>query len=203
MLVVENLPANVGEIRDESLIPGLKIPLEEGTEIHSSIFAWRIPWTEELGELWSITSQRVRHYWSDLVSTHTDSQHSSQCCVNLVCLVFFLSLNSYMKCAMIISTYSWRNWCSETLTSSKLHSKWDETEPKSISASPHTVHTYIFLLDVHFGVKKKKWRRGCRFFSEFHSGFLKNGGPHRFQVRIRLIFRTHPFRYFWKLRETI
>lgn len=77
-----------------------------------------------------------------------------------------------------------------------------ETEPKSISASPHTVHTYIFLLDVHLG-KKKKWRRGCRFFSEFHSGFLKNGDPQRFQVQIRLIFRTHPFRYFWKLRETI
>ena len=60
--MVENLPANAGEIRDGSLIPGLKIPLKEGTEIHSSILAWRIPWTEELGELWSITSQRVRHY---------------------------------------------------------------------------------------------------------------------------------------------
>ena len=63
---------------------------------------------------------------------------------------------------MIISTYSWRN--SETLTSSKLHSKWDETEPKSISASPHTVHTYIFLLDVHFGEKKKKVEEGVQIF---------------------------------------
>ena len=51
--MVENSPANAGEIRDGSLIPGLKIPLEEDTEIHSSILAWRIPRTEELGELWS------------------------------------------------------------------------------------------------------------------------------------------------------
>ena len=33
---------------------------------HSSILAWRIPWTEEPGRLQSIGSQRVRHNWSDL-----------------------------------------------------------------------------------------------------------------------------------------
>ena len=38
-----------------------------------------------------------------------------------------------------------------------------ETEPKSISASPHTVHTYIFLLDVHLG-KKKKVEEGVQIF---------------------------------------
>ena len=31
---------------------------------HSSILAWRIPWTEELGGLQSIRSRRVRHDWS-------------------------------------------------------------------------------------------------------------------------------------------
>ena len=40
---------------------GLEDPLEEGTAIHSSIFAWRIPWTKELGRLQSIGSQRVGH----------------------------------------------------------------------------------------------------------------------------------------------
>ena len=34
--------------------------LEEGMAIHSSIVAWRIPWTEEPGRLWSIVLQRVR-----------------------------------------------------------------------------------------------------------------------------------------------
>ena len=40
--------------------------LEEGMAAHSSIVAWRIPWTEEPGGLQSIGSQRVRHDWSDL-----------------------------------------------------------------------------------------------------------------------------------------
>ena len=35
--------------------------LEEGMVTHCSILAWRIPWTEEPGELQSIGSQRVRH----------------------------------------------------------------------------------------------------------------------------------------------
>ena len=36
-------------------------PLEKGMAIHPSILAWRIPWTEELGRLQSMGSQRVRH----------------------------------------------------------------------------------------------------------------------------------------------
>ena len=36
-------------------------PLVEGMATHSSIFAWRIPWTEESGGLQSIGSQVVRH----------------------------------------------------------------------------------------------------------------------------------------------
>ena len=38
-----------------------KLPLEEGMATHSSILAWRIPWTEEPGRPWSTVSQRVRH----------------------------------------------------------------------------------------------------------------------------------------------
>ena len=40
---------------------GWEDPLEIGIAIHSSILAWRIPWTEEPGELLSMGSQRVRH----------------------------------------------------------------------------------------------------------------------------------------------
>ena len=35
--------------------------LQKEIATHSSIFAWRIPWTEEPGELQSMGSQRVRH----------------------------------------------------------------------------------------------------------------------------------------------
>ena len=45
-------------------------PLEEGMATHSSILAWRIPWTEEPGGLQSIGSQRVGHNYSDLTHMH-------------------------------------------------------------------------------------------------------------------------------------
>ena len=48
------------------LISGWGRSLEEGMAAHSSILAWRIPWTEEPGGLQSTGSQRVRHHWRDL-----------------------------------------------------------------------------------------------------------------------------------------
>ena len=44
--------------------------LEEGMATHSSILAWRIPWTEEPGGLQSIGSQSIRHDRSSLACTH-------------------------------------------------------------------------------------------------------------------------------------
>ena len=40
---------------------GWEDPLERGTATHSSILAWRIPWTEETSRLQSMGSQRVGH----------------------------------------------------------------------------------------------------------------------------------------------
>ena len=40
---------------------GREDPLEKEMATHSSILAWRIPWTEEPGRLQSMGSQRVRH----------------------------------------------------------------------------------------------------------------------------------------------
>ena len=49
---------------------GWEDPLEEGLETHSSILAWRIPWTEEPSGLLSIGSQRAGHNWSNLACMH-------------------------------------------------------------------------------------------------------------------------------------
>ena len=49
--VVKNLPA-----MQETQVQSLEILLEKGMAIHSSIFAWRIPWTEEPGGL-------LQHVW--------------------------------------------------------------------------------------------------------------------------------------------
>ena len=56
-LKVKNLPA-MWETWVQSL--GQEDPLEKEMATHSSIVAWRIPWTE-LGRLQSMGSQRVRH----------------------------------------------------------------------------------------------------------------------------------------------
>ena len=57
-LVVKNLPANAGDLRDTSSVPGIwEDPLEKGTATHSSILAWRIPWTEE--PFWQATVHSV------------------------------------------------------------------------------------------------------------------------------------------------
>ena len=44
---------NAGEVREWGLIPGSEDPLEKEMATHSSILAWRIPWTEEPGGLQS------------------------------------------------------------------------------------------------------------------------------------------------------
>jgi len=63
--VVKNPPANAG---DTGLIPGLEYPLEKEMATHTSILAWKIPWTEEPGRLQSIGSQTVGY---NLATEHT------------------------------------------------------------------------------------------------------------------------------------
>ena len=53
---VKTLPA-MQETQVQSL--GWEDPLKNGMATHSIIFAWRIPWTEEPGGLYSMGSQRV------------------------------------------------------------------------------------------------------------------------------------------------
>ena len=55
---VKNLPT-MRETQVQSL--DQEDPLEKKMATHSSILAWRIPWTEEPGELQSMGSQRVGH----------------------------------------------------------------------------------------------------------------------------------------------
>ena len=56
--VLKNLPA-MQKTWVQSL--GWEDPLEKRMAAHSSIFSWRISWTEESGRLQSIRSQRDRH----------------------------------------------------------------------------------------------------------------------------------------------
>ena len=62
--MVKNLPV-MQETWVQSL--GREDPLEKKMATHSSILAWRVPWREEPGELWSMESQRVKtlliYFW--------------------------------------------------------------------------------------------------------------------------------------------
>ena len=48
-LVVKNSPTSAGDLRDLGSIPGSGRSPGGGHATHSSILAWRIPWTEESG----------------------------------------------------------------------------------------------------------------------------------------------------------
>ena len=59
--MVKNTSVNVVDLRDASSILELGKYLEESMKIHSSILAWRVPWTEEPGGLQFIGLQRFGH----------------------------------------------------------------------------------------------------------------------------------------------
>ena len=69
--VMKNPPANA---RDMGSILGLGRSLGEGMATHSSILAWRIPWTGEPDGLQFIGSQSVGHDWSNYARTHSGRQ---------------------------------------------------------------------------------------------------------------------------------
>ena len=77
--MVKSPPAKAGDVRDTWVCSlGQEDALEEGMATHSSILAWRIPWTEEPGGLQSMGSQRVRHDQNNSArTTHTYDQVST------------------------------------------------------------------------------------------------------------------------------
>ena len=79
--MVKNLPARL-ETCIHSL--GWEDPLEKEMATHSSILAWRIPWTDESGGLESMVSQRVRHNW----------ETKTTCVCVRVCVCVSIYLNS-------------------------------------------------------------------------------------------------------------
>ena len=113
---------NVGDL---GLIPGLGRspggdPLEEGMAIHSSILAWRIPWTKESGRLQSMGSQRVGQDWA---TKHTSSISLEKthfvpfygwvifhcvcggCVCVCVCDIFFIqsSVDGHLRCFHVLA----------------------------------------------------------------------------------------------------
>ena len=63
-------------------------PQEKRMATHSSILAWKIPWSEGPAGLWSIGSQRVRHHWSNFEQQKIINRYG--------CTVFQSSCSTYI-----------------------------------------------------------------------------------------------------------
>ena len=87
--VVKNLPASAGDTEDVGSIPGQEDPLKRDMATHSSIFAWKIPWTEEPGGLQLMGSQRVRYDWA-YVHAHTPTARTQ---LNTAMIISVLTMN--------------------------------------------------------------------------------------------------------------
>ena len=74
------------------------IPWRREWAAHSSILAWRIPWTEECGGLQSMGSQRVRHFLATNTHTHTHTSIVS-------CIQFHKAIFKHNLCTFS-ATYS-------------------------------------------------------------------------------------------------
>ena len=124
------------ETRVQSL--GQEDPLEKEMATHSSILAWRIPWTEEPGGLQSTGSQRVGHDWATslslllylqsrndflLISPHTHASQSfyifffppactPACLYSYVYSHIFIHMFPSVHTHCMTSTELWREWCS-------------------------------------------------------------------------------------------
>ena len=76
--------------------------------ILSSSLAWKIPWTEEPGKLWPILSQRVGHYWSDLVCiTLSYDINETRVYKNLHSQVVLFTLLSQFSSSVLLPSVIW------------------------------------------------------------------------------------------------
>ena len=90
---------------------GLEPPLEEEIATHSSILAWKIPWTKEPGGLQSTGLQRVAHDW---VHTHTSL---------FECFLMFLILYFVITQCFLLSVQFSRSVMSNSLWHEPQHAK--------------------------------------------------------------------------------
>ena len=97
--LVKKLSANAGDIKRLVWFLSQEDPREEGLATHSSILAWRIPWTEEPGRLQSIGSQRVQYHWSDL------AQHIMVILFLGFFFFLYLTQESLLSCSISAVTY--------------------------------------------------------------------------------------------------
>ena len=105
-------------VEDQGLISGLGRSPGKEMATHSSILAWRIPWTEEPGGLWSIALQRVRHDWTTNTSLHMRKRKG---------LIYSTSLSkaaAAVKKTLGFPLSIWRSWEEKHGYNRQIRAKW-------------------------------------------------------------------------------
>ena len=106
-------------------------PLEEGMGTHSSIFAWRIPWTEEPGGLQSMWSQRAGHDWSDLACLHINNDSFGEHGPAGVLLALSLCSTTWEVPTGNVCEHQHVLWTDGLPSCSHLHSAWSQLNLKA------------------------------------------------------------------------
>ena len=86
---------------------GWEDPLEEDMAAHSRILVWKVPWTEEPGELQSTGSQRVRQDWSDLAHTREGSWYCLEMVLSGCCPKHNCNLTSFLVEVTVVECLMW------------------------------------------------------------------------------------------------
>ena len=109
VLMLKNPPASAGDMRGMGSVPGQEDPLEEGTATHFSILAWKTPWTEEPGRLWSIGLQRAEYYWSNLAHSNVCTHTHTHICIYIhthICVCVYIYIYNEHTCTHTSSSFS-------------------------------------------------------------------------------------------------
>jgi len=129
---------------------------------HSSILAWRIPWTEKPGGLRSMGLQRVGHNWNDLASTH---RHS---CIERMCGRMDGRNNPSFPVFLSVSTVSQPRKCRVETKKGRLREGEKQYEGKPTLQSIINIPSLGILIDmvscfIISSPRKKKW--GTKYMS--------------------------------------
>ena len=142
---LERLPA-VQETWVRSL--GWEDPLEKEMATHSSILAWRIPWTEDPGRLQSMGLQRVRHDW--LTSLYIKVEILLSPGVSKNTLTFNISFkvwgstrSSSLLTPSAITVYHYSLWQGYRIRSAKRRGKWADSRKDLPSGSSCLLPTTV------------------------------------------------------------
>ena len=190
--LVKNLPA-ILEIWVRSL--GWEDPLEKGTTTHSSILAWRIPWTEEPGRLQSMGSQRVRHNWTNFTSllqeTKAEIQPWGLGNQRKVVLRRFVGSQTYLW------NESWGHKPDVETT------KWADYDPSFFLRSDWILQLDTDCHSQNFGIKKINNLFASLSESQFSHEISEEEDNLKFNLLSDIIIYNHNTRKSWKYRKNI